>query len=379
MTAAHSAPGQGPKLSVVESAPAGTSPGQRLARARNQQNMTIEAVARHLNMAVRMVRALEADNHKNLPGKAFVKGYLRNYAKLVALPPEEIIRLYDQQFGADEEPFPVLVKPYRHPARWIAPLLKGVVGLVVVGIVLTVFALMMQNAGVLFEKGREFVTSVVDGNAVDSEPLATGAQAETPEGGKAALNLPLPMQPIEQSSNNAPAEALSPTRATDSSANPPANVPVEGSPVPEALNPAPPVNPAPADPVLPPQAATVTSPVALAPAAGGAQPPEAIRSPDEDLLSRSPRMTSAAGSGTEAASVGLVFSGASWVRIQDAEQRVLFDGIKPAGSELQLEGKAPLSVRLGYTPGVKVTFNGEPYPVAMSGRSNVTQFILGAR
>jgi cytoskeleton protein RodZ len=61
-----------------------------LARAREAQNLSVSDVARQLKLSVHQVEALEADEFHKLPGPVFVRGFVRNYARLVKLDPEQL-------------------------------------------------------------------------------------------------------------------------------------------------------------------------------------------------------------------------------------------------------------------------------------------------
>jgi cytoskeletal protein RodZ len=80
--------------------------GQRLAIAREARKLTTQKVADNLHLDVRMVEALERDDHAALPSPIFVKGYLRGYAGLVGLPAEELVSEYTALAG---EPPPLTV------------------------------------------------------------------------------------------------------------------------------------------------------------------------------------------------------------------------------------------------------------------------------
>jgi cytoskeleton protein RodZ len=53
----------------------------------------VAEVARQLRLSTRQIEALEADDHASLPGKTFLRGFLRNYAKLLQLDPEPLLAL----------------------------------------------------------------------------------------------------------------------------------------------------------------------------------------------------------------------------------------------------------------------------------------------
>ena len=64
-----------------------------LARAREAAGMSLEDAARHLKFAPRQLEALEAGELERLPGGTFVRGMLRNYARLLRLDPEPLLAL----------------------------------------------------------------------------------------------------------------------------------------------------------------------------------------------------------------------------------------------------------------------------------------------
>lgn len=66
-------------------------PGEILAKARTEMGLSIEDVAAELRLSSRQISALEADDHAHLPGPTYVRGYLRNYARLLGLPPEQVL------------------------------------------------------------------------------------------------------------------------------------------------------------------------------------------------------------------------------------------------------------------------------------------------
>lgn len=72
----------------------------------------------------------------------------------------------------------------------------------------------------------------------------------------------------------------------------------------------------------------------------------------------------------------LEFVEASWVDISDSSGRLL-SGEQPAGSRQVLSGKPPYTVALGNVPGVRLSIDGQPWPVPESVRapgSNVARF-----
>ena len=65
--------------------------GQKLAVAREGWGISVQEVAENLNLSVSIIEAVEADDYDKLPGSTFTIGYIRAYANLLRLNPDELI------------------------------------------------------------------------------------------------------------------------------------------------------------------------------------------------------------------------------------------------------------------------------------------------
>ena len=72
-------------------------PGERLRRAREEKGLSQEEACKHLRLSTSYMRALEQDDYERLPEAPFIKGYLRNYARFLGLPAEELARQFQQR------------------------------------------------------------------------------------------------------------------------------------------------------------------------------------------------------------------------------------------------------------------------------------------
>lgn len=72
-------------------AAAGMRPGRELAEARERRNQTVAEIAQQLKLSPHQIEALEADDYARLPGAVFVRGFVRNYARLVELDGEALV------------------------------------------------------------------------------------------------------------------------------------------------------------------------------------------------------------------------------------------------------------------------------------------------
>lgn len=77
-----------------EAAQGVASAGGMLAAARDSAGLSVEEVATKLRLSVRQVQALEADDASGLPDAMYVRGFIRNYAKLLGLDAETLLAAY---------------------------------------------------------------------------------------------------------------------------------------------------------------------------------------------------------------------------------------------------------------------------------------------
>jgi cytoskeleton protein RodZ len=81
---------------IQENSASGLSPGAILAAARTAHGLTVEHVAGRLKLSSFQVQAIEADNFSVLPGAVFSRGFVKNYARLLNLDAEPLIRAMAQ-------------------------------------------------------------------------------------------------------------------------------------------------------------------------------------------------------------------------------------------------------------------------------------------
>jgi cytoskeletal protein RodZ len=107
-----------------------SGPGKRLHAARMASSIPLESVALALHLTTQMVADLEDDNYTRFAGHTFIRGYLRNYARLLKLSPEEIIAVFNNLEIAEHEsdkPKLSLKTTYQKPPVSIKKLLAWLV------------------------------------------------------------------------------------------------------------------------------------------------------------------------------------------------------------------------------------------------------------
>lgn len=76
-------------------------PGQALRNARYALRKSEKDIANQFNLSKEYIIALENDEYEKLPGEAFIRGYLRAYAKVVNLIPDEVIAQFNETHFAN--------------------------------------------------------------------------------------------------------------------------------------------------------------------------------------------------------------------------------------------------------------------------------------
>lgn len=318
------------------------TPGQLLARGREAQGLSRKAAADALNLPLRTLEGLEADDYENLPPLTFVKGYLRAYAQLLELDPE---RLRDalQRMNLEK---PEQVAPRDTPVREARgagisrpprrrPWLLGLSSVAVV-IALAVLAWLW-----LVENG------FTDGSG--PQPTVS-APAEAPEESTEAVPEP-----------EAPAEPDRPER-------------VEGEPgfadaplLEEAGDPV-----VTAEPEPTPEAGLPAEEPVSVPDLALDEPGQAADQVDD---SREPEDGQAEAQPDEGALV-LHISGTTWLEVRDAAGDRLIVGNFSGDESHQLSGEAPYALVIGDARQVRVEYDGEVVDLGPHTRGNVARLTV---
>ena len=78
--------------------------GEFLRRERELRNISLDDVAERTKISRRYLEAIEEGHYDRLPGEAFVRGFIRAYARSVGLDPEDTLLFYAQAREAQEPP-----------------------------------------------------------------------------------------------------------------------------------------------------------------------------------------------------------------------------------------------------------------------------------
>jgi cytoskeleton protein RodZ len=309
--------------------PGPATAGAKLRSAREAAGLSVDAVAQQLKLAPRQVKALEEDDFQRLPGRTFVRGFARNYARFVRLDPEAVLALLPAPESAPALERPALAASRRPmgeiPVERIAKPsgLRWLIPLLIVAALAAVLLYELPGSPLRLLGTRSPGASVAPSSS-SGAPAQRAASSRT-----SALTLPNPI------SDTAPAAQPVPA-TTAASAAPARTEPASG----EARD-------ASANPATPQRAADVATAASRA--------------------SASP---------TGEAPLVLAFRGTSWVEVKDANGRVVVQMTGGAGMTQTVSAVPPLELALGNASEVAVTFRGQPLDLAPYMRGSVARVAL---
>lgn len=327
------------------------NPGQTLRMAREAKGMEVAEAARSLNMSESMLRNVEAGAFDKLNGHTFARGYVRAYAKLLGLDQEQLVTAFDRYTGTDATGSEVrTLGRLEEPVRVSQNLMR------------------MLSVAVL--AGGALLTYLVwPEKAVEKAASEIGIEHVEVESADGTTQIHLLDEPEDQAvaEANKPAE-VEPTPATAELSAP------ETPAVPASEMTAPLATAAPASVSVVPVAPTpVTPAAAIPPAAASVVPDAAPVAPVAAALAAAQPQAVPAGQ----ALVQVQFSADCWAQLTDADGKVLFSALKRKGDSLELAGKPPFELRLGYARGAQVSLNGQPVDVAPFTSGETARMKLG--
>jgi cytoskeleton protein RodZ len=311
--------------------------GETLAEVRKQRNLSVQEAANQLRLDAKIIEALETENYDILPSPAYTRGYLRSYAKLLSLDADRIISQYNHKAPQPPE----IIPDVRHPTQVSSSdkPIKVITYLVTFILLLLVLAWVQSN----------FVVREPPPNS------APGALAPAPE---PRISLPQQPEPESQAAQDTAGEVEEEPGVQQ---EPAASVPAEE----EAAQ----LQAAPETTTVEPPGSTQGVPEQQQ---ASDQPVSPVPEADE-----SPGKTQVADGSTGPDSITMKLSADSWIEIYDAFNNRLLMTLARSGDEINLKGTAPFHVKLGFSQGVTLTFNGVYFDPAPYSHGGVATFTLG--
>jgi cytoskeleton protein RodZ len=319
---------ESPPLAPAEPVPEGSA-GAMLRAARDAAGLSIDALSQQLKLSPRQVKALEEGDYASLPGRTFVRGFVRNYARAVNIDPEAVLAaipgaveapaLDRSAIGHAHRPIGELptsgrVRPGSR-ARWLIPLV----------LIAAIGAAALYEYLRPGDLQRGFETRTLPVRPAPPDPVAP--PSGTPSG------TPLPNPIVSGAAGEAP--------RTDGALPPPAPA-VDTAPVG-------------APPLAPP-----------GPAGSGA----IVTSP----ASASAAVAPAAATGE--ATLVIAYRATSWTEVRDRDGKVVLQVTGMPGTSQTVTGKPPFDLTLGNAGENSVTWRGAPFDLTPHLRQNVARVRL---
>ena len=314
-------------------------PGEVLAAERERQNLSRSDIAQRLRMSVSQVEALELGDYTRLPRGTFLRGFVRNYARVVGVEPETVLRALSEDGPRHSRPGIVVASqnirfdPIGQSLS--SPYVKAA-GYATVAVVIA-FAVMYWW---LFVRPALPATAAARKNVVAESMKLPAPSAEAP----------VAEPPRPEPRLTVPPVAVEPITKAE-------------PPKPEPVKPEPPK----ADAA---KAAAKAAPPAPAPTPAAAPAPSVVQA----SASAAQPIDSVAVMAGGGSVIRLKFKGSSWVEIKDGRGKMLLSRVNAAGSEAEVAGKGPFSVIVGNAPEVSMTLNDRPFDLEPHTRVAVARF-----
>lgn len=307
-----------------QAAGAAASVGDILRLARESRAETLGDVAYALKLTSRQVEAMEAGRFDLLPGPAFVRGFVRNYARYLGIDPSGLMASLNQDLASSV----VELAPVSN-ADGVMPSGGESRSMLVPAVVLASSLALALLAGWYFDWFQA--------------PPESGTVAGTAGPDAVVEGQPLIVEPELIASEPEPGGALAPSW-------------VEGTPT-------------------PPSAGEIAPDAA----AGSAQAPVS-----DEVTSAEPALPPLPAEAAVAAPVvpdtadHLVFRfrGESWVEVRDAAGRILFSGVNAPGSTRTVQGRPPFALVVGNARDVSVEYRGQPVELSSHVRASVARLTV---
>lgn len=292
-----------------------TALGADLKAARERRGWSLHQVSQELHIGDTILEALERGDYASLGAPIFVRGHLRNYARLLGMGEEEVLARYETESDKPTAP-PLVTQKQDSGMRRSSPWLFSIVVLVVLLVLAVAWWTHREN----------HVQSQLTGVASPAAGTASVPIAAAPD------NMPAVNAPGRQREK----PAVQPEKHKAE----PAKQPVVAAPQRQ-----------------------VNKTVKLPPAQKSA-----VKSRTEAAGTTAPGQTQ----------VKFTLKQASWIEVYDVSGKRLYYDLAPAGDSINVSGAGPLQVFLGNSPGVSIQLNGKPFDqTAYTRVDNTARFKLG--
>lgn len=292
-----------------------------LRKKRIESGLTTNEVAKQLNLVPKVLESLENGEIPDHIGDTFARGYLRNYAKLLGVDAEPVITSVfgscDAESRDESEQCAVSAEDSYKPVQKAKPALRATyLSAGLAAVIMMAVGVWMQEP--LFNQDASPALSL------------TQVEVETPKGKIISR--------LDEQAANDQAKALELSTGK-----------------PDVVD----------DLFVGPMAAVVSYSA------------DAIEQTSESVLVEGDNDVLVQSGPDGSADLSFAFSDDCWIQVVDGNQSIILSSLAKKNEALQLSGKPPFTVTLGYAPGVSVSYNGEPVKIKVRENRHVAKLVLG--
>ena len=380
-----------------------SGPGQVFVDGREALGITQEQAADSLNLSVRAIKAIESDDANSLPDIVYVNGYIRSYAKLLGIASQPLIDAWRAQHAMPaDEAAQLNTSPdgSKVDAVNVRPMKMGRWALIALGLsaVFVYFVAFTDDAAT--PQSPQEIASVSSAG----EPSGLGPQADVGEDldeqtradGAGAVSVELDSAVAETAANEPSVTdtEVDGVLGDDTASEDDASI---GSVAQQAVvedrtqestqeKTQEKTDVSPQDLVAETVAEEGNLEVAadeiVAIQAGSQAPDEEVAQIDADVSQAEPEREVAKAFAlprlTEFGdnTIDLTFSEDCWFEIRTIDGELLYADLGRTGQSRRYVGAAPFRIKLGFSPGAALAYNGEPIDLAPYTRQEVARVLL---
>jgi cytoskeleton protein RodZ len=311
---------------------------QVLRESRERMGFSQEQVAHELYLTPNYIRLIDSDEIDKIAKQAFVRGYLRSYAKMVKVDDDDVVARFEISQGAKPQKIVVrgVTRESLGSTNFTGPVIQtGILGLV--GLIIIISLVWSLSSGE--DESEVVVTSpgssvvVASSGTLEDENVGVSLLEETEPYGAPVS------EPATDAAIDAPNSAENDSQASSESSS-------QEAPPPSASS----LQLTSADEQsisdnMQEYASTleVTSPAVSA---------------NQISIQRRDGVVSVMANGED--ELRFLFTDECWVKIEDGNGASIYGDLNRAGDELVVAGIAPFEVLIGKAPAVTLEFNGRP-------------------
>lgn len=329
--------------------------GNRLKAKRVELNFDERQVATELKIPIDQVRALEANNFGYFRSKTFARGYLKAYCRFLNIETSEILSAFDSLQSSVVHNIKTVDKVINKQAKFGDPIVVLVSIVIIAVLIFLGFwwpSFSSKNSAVIDKQPVEN-TATADNPEMTTPPVLDSRNEEDVDSNTGAKENGVG----EQNATSANSQTASKNTSASSNNNPDSDVTKDDGVTTgmsaETLS-------------LLEKSGVNAKNVEKQESALSAEEMQGANSHDD--LKQAPIYTD---------DIEVTFDADCWTEVRDSTGKILFSGVKSAGSKLGLTGTAPYRVVLGYARGVSsFKYKGETFDFSSYTRKDLARFEL---